>query len=66
MLNKLKALWRGIPDGVKRVIHTAWQVAASTLVVNLSMVHSTHDVKALLIIVGAAVLAAVKAAIVRG
>lgn len=30
MLNKLKALWNGIPDGVKRVIHTAWIAFAVT------------------------------------
>lgn len=70
MLRKLQAtvknLWNRLPDGLRRVIHTAWQVAISTLVVNLSLVHSTKDVKSLLVVVGAAVLAAVKAAVVRG
>jgi len=66
VINSIKGLWNRLPDGLRRVLHTGWQVAISTLVVNLSMVHSTHDVKALLVVVGAAVLAAVKAAVVRG
>lgn len=63
-MNKLKALWNSLPEGVKRVLHTFWQAAAGVLFAGLVTVHSTSDAK--LVIAGAVAtgLAAVKAYLV--
>lgn len=65
-MNKLKQLLNSFwaYDGVKRVVHTAWQVGAPLLATNLYMAHSSTDVKSAFVLTGAAVLAAVKALIV--
>jgi hypothetical protein len=60
----VKSLWNQTPDGLRRVIHTAWQVGAPILFTQLAMARSSQDVKAGFIVAGAAALAAVKAYIV--
>lgn len=35
-MKTLKALWNGLPDGIKRAIHTFWQTFASVFVLGLS------------------------------
>jgi hypothetical protein len=62
-MNKLKQLWNAIPEGVKRVLHTAWQAAGGVLIAHLLVAHSTQDVKASVAVALAAGLAALKAAI---
>jgi hypothetical protein len=64
MVQIMKTLWLKIPDGIRRVINTAWQAAIGAVAAFLITPHSTVDTKVLLGIVYAAVLAAVKAAIV--
>jgi hypothetical protein len=63
-MEKLKNLWNKLPDGVKRVVHTAWQVAVPVLLSHLIIAHSSSDVKSAFVVTGAAVLAAVKALII--
>jgi hypothetical protein len=64
-MQKLKALWNSLPDGVKRVLHTAWQAGLSVLVMHLLLAHSTADVRDAFTVAGAAFLAALKAALTR-
>lgn len=47
------------------VLHTAWQAAAGALVAGLVTVRSTADVKALVMVVVATFLAALKAAYLK-
>lgn len=61
----MKKLWNKLPDGIKRVIHTAWQVGLSTLLVHLVAAHSTQDVQASFTAAGAVVLALLKASVVK-
>jgi hypothetical protein len=63
-MEKIKSYWNGLPEGVKRVIHTAWQVAVPVLLSHLLMAHSSADVKSAFVVTGAAVLAAIKALLV--
>lgn len=58
-------LWNKLPDSVRRVVHTAWQVGLSTFVTHLVAAHSTKDVQAAFIAGGAVALAVVKTAIVK-
>jgi len=74
MLSKLKALWNGLPDSVKRVIHAFWQTFAGVFVIGLPVIlavlkaHGVSEAeKALLSLVsaaGAAGFSAVKALVV--
>lgn len=64
MLAKLKAFWRGLPDWLRRILHTAWQVGLPVLVSNLYLARSSADVKGAFIAAGAVFLASIKASIV--
>lgn len=64
MLNKLKALWNGVPDGVKRVIHTFWQAFVAGLIVSVVGVHDLSSAKVAVVAAVAAGLSAVKGAVV--
>lgn len=59
----LKSLWEGLPDGVRRIIHTTWQVTVPTLISGLYMASSPAEVKAAFIAAGTIALATVKAAV---
>ena len=63
-MEKITAFWRSLPDGIKRVIHTAWQVAVPVFLSHLVIAHSSADVKSAFVVTGAAALAAVKAVLV--
>lgn len=65
-MNKLKALWEKLPDGVKRVIHTAWvtflgvfSLGITQVLANLVQTHNFSDAKsALVALIVAGVVAA--------
>lgn len=63
-LKTLQSLWDRLPDGVRRVIHTAWQVGLATLVTQLLAADSSEDIKAAFVAAGAVMLATLKAAVV--
>lgn len=58
-------LWNKLPDSVKRVVHTLWQVAVPVLLTHLVLAKSSADVKLAFVVTGATVLAAAKAALVN-
>jgi hypothetical protein len=62
-MQKVRELWNGLPDGAKRILHTAWQAGLSVLLVHLFLAHSTADVKDAFTVAGATALAAAKAAL---
>ena len=53
-----------LPDSVRRVINTLWQVAVPVLLSHLLIAKSSADVKSAFIVTGATVLAAAKALVV--
>ena len=63
MFKKIVAIWRGVPDGVKRVLHTFWQAFASALLISAAGVHDISTAKAALLAAAAAGLSAVKGAL---
>lgn len=67
-MQKLKDIYLALTrnEHVMRVFHTAWQVAIPAIIAQVQLVHSTADVKASFIVVGAVVLAALKAALLSG
>lgn len=58
-----KSLWNRLPDGLRRVFHTAWQVAVPIFLTNLYMARSSAEVKGAFVLAGAAALASIKAAV---
>lgn len=44
MLKTIKALWQGLPDGIKRAIHTFWQTFASVFILGLPAIFGASDV----------------------
>lgn len=56
-----KSFWNRLPDGVKRILHTTWQVAIPTLISGLYMARSSAEIKAAFVAAGAVALAALKA-----
>lgn len=60
----MKKIWNKLPDGLRRVLHTLWQVALGTLIAHWTIPHSSKDVVGLLSVVYASVLAAAKNLIV--
>jgi hypothetical protein len=64
-MQKLNELWGHLPGGVRRVVHTFWQVALPVLLSHLLLARSSADVKATVVLAGATGLAAVKAVYFR-
>ena len=64
MSNVITTTWKKVPDSIKRVLHTAWQVGGATLLGHLLVAKSTQDVKAAVVAAFAVALAAIKAAAV--
>ena len=64
VLNTLQSLWNRLPDNLRRVLHTAWQLAIPTLVAHLWLARSSKDVQAAFVVAGGVFLASVKAALV--
>jgi len=66
-MQKLKLVALNIvhSDAVRRIFHTFWQAAGGVLIAGLLASHSSSDVKAALVVAGAAGLAAVKALLVK-
>lgn len=65
-MNRVKAKLNQLlhSDAVKRIAHTFWQAAGGALVAGLVTVHSSADVKSVVMVAVAAGLAAVKALVV--
>lgn len=67
MFSKLKAIWNGLPEGVKRVVHTAWQSICAFVVYAVYVkhvpLHSVSDVQALAFGAIGAAFAAVRVAV---
>lgn len=63
-MQKLKQFWNSVPDSVRRVAHTLWQVAVPVFLSHIVIAHSSTDVKSAFIVTGAAVLATLKAILV--
>lgn len=73
-MNKLKTIWNGLPEGVKRVVHTFWQTFLAVFLIGLPVIvavlkaHGVSEAeKALLSLVtasAAAAFAAVKSIVV--
>lgn len=59
-MQKVKSLWGQVPDSVKRVLHTFWQAAGGVLLQQLLVAQGSVDAKAVVMVAGAAGLAAVK------
>lgn len=64
-MHTLKAIWNTIPDSGRRVLHTLWQVAVPVFLSHVLFARSSADVKSAFIVTGAAVLATLKALLVR-
>ena len=60
-MKKLTQFWNRLPDGVRRVVHTAWEVVLPTLLSNLLVARSSADVKGAFVVTGAVFLAWLKA-----
>lgn len=65
-MKKIAAVWNKLPDALKRVLHTAWQLALPTLLAHLLLAHSSKDVQSSFVAAGAVFLASVKALVVKG
>lgn len=64
-MKKLKQFWADVPEGLKRIVHTFWQVAIPVLLGNLLLAKSSTEVKTSFILAGSTGLAAVKALLVN-
>ncbi len=61
-LKTLQSLWNRLPDHLRRVLHTAWQLAIPVFLTHLWLARSSKDVQTAFIAGGAVFLASVKAA----
>lgn len=64
-VSKVSKLWNRIPDSVRRVFHAIWQSGSAAVLTYVETPNSSHTLQGLLFVVQAAVLAAVKAVVVK-
>ena len=64
LITTIKSLWDKVPQHLKHVVHTAWQVGLGTLLAHLVVAHSSQDVKAAVAAAFSVAFATLKAALV--